>query len=70
MPGTIKKKTDDLLNYEIKWYDEDKPMGLSSFIKKKSFKDQISKKIYVLRNYTCEPIFDLVLSNEYPENFN
>ena len=56
-----KKKTDDLLNYEIKWYDEDKPMGLSSLIKK-SFKDQISKKIYVLRNYTCEPIFDLVLS--------
>ena len=41
---------------------KDKPMGLSSLIKKKSFKDQISKKIYVLRNYTCEPIFDLVLS--------
>lgn len=62
MPVTIKKKTDDLLNFEIKWYDDDKPMGLSSLIKKKSFKNQISKKIYVLRNYTCEPIFDLVLS--------
>ena len=44
MPGTIKKKTDDLLNYEIKWYDEDKPMGLSSFIKKKVLKIKYQKK--------------------------
>ena len=44
MFGTIKKKTDNLSNFEIKWYDEDKPLDLSSFIKKKKFKNQIKKK--------------------------
>lgn len=62
MSGTIKKRIDELLNFEIKWYDEDKPLDLSSLLKKKKFKNQTKKKIYVLRNYTCEPIFDLVLS--------
>ena len=35
MSGTIKKRIDELLNFEIKWYDEDKPLDLSSLLKKK-----------------------------------
>ena len=54
------RTNEDLLNHEISWYDGDKTLDFSNFIKNKKFNNQIKKKIYIVRNYTCEPIFDLV----------
>lgn len=56
------RTNEDLLNHEISWYDGDKTLDFSNFIKNKKFNNQIKKKIYIVRNYTCEPIFDLVSS--------
>lgn len=61
---------EELLNQEIIWYDKDKALDFSNFIKNKKFNNQIKKKIYVIRNYTCEPIFDLVSSQFKFSNYS
>ncbi len=48
-----------LSNLEIEWYQQNKPLDLSNYIIKNFSKNKVKKKIHILRNYTCEPIFNL-----------